>query len=266
MSVATRSTRTDDYVDFCRGVQRLCRIDLEQYKRAQMERRIRTFAAGRGVPALPDYLQVLGRDRAELDAFLDRITINVSQLWRNPEQWDVLARHVLPELAAVGRIRAWSAGCSYGAEAYTLAAVAADAVPEARVDVRGTDIDERIVAQARTGRFSLADARTAPARPLARWFTREGDAYVASPELSRRVRFETGDLLRMRIAPRSLDLILCRNTVIYFNQEVRDDLHRRLAEALRPGGVLIVGATERVAGAPELGLSPTHPFTYRRTS
>ena len=266
MSIATRAVKADDYVEFCRGVQQLCRIDLEQYKRAQMERRIRTFASGRGVPALPDYLEVLKRDRTELDAFLDRITINVSQLWRNPEQWDVLAQHILPELAADGRIRAWSAGCSYGAEAYTLAAVAAEAVPGARFEVKGTDIDERIVAKAKTGRFSMADARTAPAKPLARWFTREGDEYVASPELSRRVRFETGDLLRMRIQPRSLDLILCRNTVIYFNQEVRDDLHRRLAEALRPGGVLIVGATERVSDAPQLGLSPTHPFTYRRTS
>jgi chemotaxis protein methyltransferase CheR len=68
----------------------------------------------------------------------------------------------------------------------------------------------------------------------------------------------------MRIAPRSLDLILCRNTVIYFNQEVRDDLHACLAGALRPGGVLVVGATERVSDAPRLGLTATHPFTYRK--
>jgi chemotaxis protein methyltransferase CheR len=260
-------TATDDYIDFCRGVQALCRIDLEQYKRGQMERRIRTFASGRGVAELPNYLTVLKRDRTELEAFLDRITINVSQLWRNPEQWKVLADNVLPELAAEGgRSRAWSAGCSYGAEAYTLAAVAAGAVPGTRVEVRGTDIDERIVAKAKTGRFSLADARSAPPKELDRWFVREGDEYVAKPELRRSMRFDTGDLLRMRIAPRSLDLILCRNTVIYFNQEVRDDLHQRLVEALRPGGVLIVGATERVADAGQLGLSATHPFTYRKTS
>jgi chemotaxis protein methyltransferase CheR len=264
MTLATTTTATDDYLDFCRGVRALCRIDLAQYKRGQMERRIRTFASGRGVPELADYLKVLRRDRSELDAFLDRITINVSQLWRNPEQWTVLGEHVLPELAAEGRVRAWSAGCSYGAEAYTLAAVAADAVPAARIEVRGTDIDERIIAQARTGRFSLADARSAPARALERWFVREDDEYVARPELRRGLRFDVGDLLRMRISPASYDLILCRNTVIYFNQEVRDDLHRRLADALRPGGVLVVGATERVADAHELGLSATHPFTYRK--
>ena len=263
MTIAT-TPATDDYIDFCRGVQSLCRIDLAQYKRAQMERRIRTFASGRGVEELPAYLTVLRRDRDELEAFLDRITINVSQLWRNPEQWKVLGDHVLPELAAEGRVRVWSAGCSYGAEAYTLAAIAADAIPGTRVEVRGTDIDERIVAQAKTGRFSIADARTAPARELQRWFHRDGDEYVAKPELRRGLRFDVGDLLRMRSRPASFDLILCRNTVIYFNQEVRDDLHRRLAEALRPGGVLIVGATERVADAPALGLAATHPFTYRK--
>jgi chemotaxis protein methyltransferase CheR len=265
MTIPTQNA-IDDYVSFCRGVQALCRIDLEQYKRPQMERRIRTFASGRGVEALPEYLTVLRKDRSELEAFLDRITINVSQLWRNPEQWDVLATNVLPALAAEGRIRAWSAGCSYGAEAYTLAAVAADAIPQARTEVRGTDIDERIIAQAKTGRFTLADARSAPAKQLERWFDRDGDEYVAKPELRRAMRFDTGDLLRMRIAPSSFDLILCRNTVIYFNQEVRDDLHARLADALRPGGVLIVGATERVADARALDLTSTHPFTYRKAS
>jgi chemotaxis protein methyltransferase CheR len=264
MTLATPTAATDDYIAFCRGVRALCRIDLEQYKRGQMERRIRTFAAGRGVTELPAYLALLRRDRAELDAFLGRITINVSQLWRNPEQWKVLGEHVLPELAADGRVRAWSAGCSYGAEAYTLAATAADTIAGTRLEVRGTDIDERIIAQAKTGRFSLADARSAPPRELERWFERDGDEYVARPALRRGVRFDVGDLPRMRVSPRSYDLILCRNTVIYFNQEVRDDLHRRLADALRPGGVLVVGATERVADAPALGLSATHPFTYRK--
>jgi chemotaxis protein methyltransferase CheR len=263
---AARVGATDDFLEFCRGVQSLCRIDLEQYKRAQMERRIRTFAAGRGVPKLPDYLKVLKRDRTELEAFLDRITINVSQLWRNPDQWDVLAKHVLPELAAAGRLRAWSAGCSYGAEAYTLAAVAADAIPGTRIEIRGTDIDERIIAKAKTARFNAADARTAPRKALEKWFVREGGEWVAKPELTRGMRFDTGDLLRMRIAPGSFDLILCRNTVIYFNQEVRDDLHARLVEALRPGGVLVIGATERVSDAPRLGLTATHPFTYRKAA
>jgi chemotaxis protein methyltransferase CheR len=77
-------------------------------------------------------------------------------------------------------------------------------------------------------------------------------------------RFDTGDLLRMRAGAGAYDLILCRNTVIYFSEPVRDELHAKLAQALRPGGILMVGSTERVAGPASMGLAPIRPFTYRK--
>ena len=257
--------KNDDYVDFCEGVRRLCAIDLLQYKRGQMERRIRAFASTRGRAKLPEYLTVLKRDSDELDQFLDRVTINVSQLWRHPEQFTTLERHVLPELAQAGHIRAWSAGCSYGAEAYTLAAVAKSTVPKARVSITGTDIDARMVERARSGRFRAGDARATPPGVMKRWFTElpEG-GWEALPELKAIARFEVGDLLRVRPRPNSYDLIMCRNTVIYFTDDVRNELHGRLAGALRPGGYLIIGATERVSDPKAIGLLPTHPFTYRK--
>lgn len=256
----------DDFPAFCEGLRRLCGLDLSQYKRGQMERRVRTFVERRegGADGLVPYLAVLRRDRSELDRFLDRVTINVSQLWRNPEQWLTLARHVLPELADAGRIRAWSAGCSYGAEAYTLAATCLDVAPGARVDILGTDIDARMVERARAGRFGADDARTAPGATLQRFFTRDGDGWQAGPELQRLVRFETGDLLRDKPRRDAYDLVLCRNVVIYFTEEVRDALHGRLAGALRPGGHLLVGSTERVSDAEAIGLEPVHPFLYRK--
>ena len=256
----------DDYTEFCEGVRRLCSIDLLQYKRGQMERRIRTFAGTRGQAELPAYLRVLRSDRSELDSFLDRVTINVSQLWRHPEQWDVLEGDVLPDLAKAGRIRAWSAGCSYGAEAFTLAAVALSAVPRAKVTITGVDIDERMIEKAREGIFSAADARATPPGVMDRWFTKRPDGrYEAKPALKAITRFEAGDLLRVRPRPGAYDLVMCRNTVIYFNDDVRDALHARLAEALRPGGYLIIGATERVSSPQSIGLTPTHPFTYRKS-
>jgi chemotaxis protein methyltransferase CheR len=263
---ATAAVARDEYVDFCEGVRRLCAIDLLQYKRAQMERRIRTFANTRGRAQLPEYLTVLRSDRGELERFLDRVTINVSQLWRHPEQFTVLERHVLPELAAAGRIRAWSAGCSYGAEAYTLAAVAASAVPAAKVAITGVDIDARMIERAREGRFSAADARATPPGVMERWFTPlPGGGYEAVPSLRAMTRFEVGDLLRAQPRAGAYDLVMCRNTVIYFNDEVRDALHARLVTALRPGGYLVVGATERVTDPQAIGLVPTHPFTYRKS-
>jgi chemotaxis protein methyltransferase CheR len=260
---------TDDYARFCAGIRRVCGIDLEQYKRAQMERRIRTFAERRGEPDLGRYLARLQADATELDAFLDRITINVSQLWRNPEQWDVIAKRILPELSTTGHVRAWSAGCSYGAEAYTLASVMArhaELHGPFRPEIRGTDIDARMVERAREGRFTAADARDAPNAELRRHFVPEkGGGWRASPELRRTARFVVGDLLRGTAPREGFDLVLCRNTVIYFNEDVRDALHARLAAALRPGGYLVIGATERVAQPAALGLRSVQPFTYQKT-
>jgi chemotaxis protein methyltransferase CheR len=225
-----------------------------------MERRIRAWTARRGTEDLAAYAERLAVDAGELDAFLDRVTINVSQLWRHPEQWRALATDILPELAERGRVRAWSAGCSYGAEAYTLAAVCREAIPGTRVDIAGTDLDRRMVDRARAGTFSEEDARGAPPASVARWFP--GGQAVA--ELRRMMRFDVGDLLRMPVPHESYDLVLCRNTVIYFTEAVRDALHRRLVDALKPGGHLVVGTSERVADPRALGLtSPLH-FIYRK--
>jgi chemotaxis protein methyltransferase CheR len=254
----------DEYVAFCEGVRRLCQIDLLQYKRGQMERRIRSFAERRGASRLAEYLSLLGERQDELDDFLDRVTINVSQLWRNPDQWQVLAEHVIPEVAERGHIRAWSAGCSYGAEVYTLAAVCAQRMPGVRLEIHGTDIDPRMVARAREGHFTAEDARSAPITALERFFIRDGDGWNAGAAIRSLCSFETGDLLRMPFPQDAYDLVLCRNTVIYFMDDVRDGLHRRLARALRAGGFLLVGSTERVTGPREIGLAPTRPFVYRK--
>jgi chemotaxis protein methyltransferase CheR len=260
----------DDYEPFCVAVRRLCDIDLLQYKRGQMERRIRSFVAARNVEGLAAYAAMLKDDKAELGKFLDRVTINVSQLWRNPEQWETLEEKILPDLLKTSpthpaTVRCWSAGSSYGAEAYTLAAIARRALPRARISILGTDIDARMVQRARTGVFTGDDARDAPTATLAAHFEMVDGAWHASDELKRLVRFEQGDLLRVSPAPGSYDLVLCRNTVIYFNEDVRDALHGRLADSLRPGGRLVVGATERVSEPAKHGLEPESPFVYRKS-
>jgi len=266
MNTAAALHPGDDYEAFCAGVRRLCGIDLLQYKRAQMERRIRSFATTRGAEDLVAYAALLGREAAELDRFLDRVTINVSQLWRHPDQWETLARHVLPDLATTGRVRAWSAGCSYGAEAYTLAAVCRDVAPDAEVSIVGTDIDRRAIERARRGVFTREDARDAPPTALGAHFDFRDGAWHALPELRDVVRFQVADLLRMATPRGAFDLVICRNTVIYFNEDVRDALHGRLAGALRPGGRLLVGATERVSEPRRHGLEPELPFVYRRAA
>ena len=141
MNLPTRSRRRHQHERprrrrlhrFCGSLRELCGIDLTQYKRPQMERRLRSFFERKGIVRLTDSLAELRRDPAQLDALLDRITINVSQLWRNPEQWALLESDDPPRArAARSRIARWSAGCSYGAEAYTLAAICISQARERR--------------------------------------------------------------------------------------------------------------------------------------
>jgi chemotaxis protein methyltransferase CheR len=255
----------DDYGEFCTFLRSLTGLDLSQYKRPQMERRLRSFYANRGVHSLTDAFDRLRSDPQHLEELLDRITINVSQLWRNPEQWELIQKQLLPDLAERGQIRAWSAGCSYGAEAYTLATLCHVVAPTSRVSIQGTDIDKRVVARARLGMFSEDDARTAPENLLRIGFERIDGGWRAKLNLRAMTRFDAGDLLQMRLRSASYDLILCRNTVIYFAEPIRDELHGRLAEALRPGGFLVIGSTERVSSPTALGLSMQHPFIYRKS-
>ncbi|HTP18826.1 MAG TPA: protein-glutamate O-methyltransferase CheR [Solirubrobacteraceae bacterium] len=255
----------DDYVAFCEGLRKLCGIDLAQYKRPQMERRLRSFFARKGISRLTDSLGRLQADQQLLDDLLDRVTINVSQLWRHPDQWARLEGGLLSELSANGRLRAWSAGCSYGAEAYTLAALCSQAIPGVRVRILGTDIDQRMVARARSGAFTAEDARAAPAEAMERWFEKTATGWQAKQTLRSMTHFEVGDLLKLEPHGSSYELIMCRNTVIYFADQIRDELHSRLARALRPGGVLVIGGTERISDAASLGLATIHPFIYRKS-
>ena len=256
--------KADDFVALCELVRSLCGVDLGQYKRNQMERRVRTWTERRGTPDLAEYGQRLRREPEELEAFLDRVTINVSHLWRHEDQFEVLHTKILPEMAERRRLRIWSAGCSYGAEAYTIAAICREAKVQA--EIVGTDLDKRMVARAREGEFTAEDARTSPKALLTQHFEPLADGgWAARAELKRMVRFENGDLLRMAVPSARYDVVFCRNTVIYFTEQVRDALHERLVKALSPGGYLVVGTSERVADPRGLGLTSPHHFIYRKS-
>ncbi|WP_217915210.1 CheR family methyltransferase [Miltoncostaea marina] len=257
----------DDYVRFCGGVRSLCRVDLEQYRRGQMERRLRAFAGRAGHSDLDGYLDQLRRDVRARAAFLEHMTINVSELFRNPERFDELERVHLPRLVAEagGRgLRVWSAGCSYGAEAYSLAVLLREAAPSARHEIVGTDIDEAVLARAREGRFGAADMRAVTPARRARWFADEpGGGARAAAALRGMARFSRLDLLADPF-PRRQDLIVCRNVVIYFTDDAKARLYERLFDALRPGGVLFVGATERIAEPEAAEWEKDGMFFYRR--
>ena len=255
-----------DYLLFQRRIKEKTGIDLSSYKRPQMERRLRALANSAGAHTFREYLILLERDPDLLDAFRRRITINVSELFRNPDKFDELRDAIIPALALTrDRLRIWSAGCSYGAEAYSLAVILHElfgaGAPAHRI--LATDIDDEMLALARQGHFSDADMKNVGRARRVRFFAPDRGDWRAADPLRQMIDFRRHDLLTEPFA-RDFDLILCRNVVIYFTDEAKARLYRRFRDSLAPAGVLFIGSTEHIFSVRDIGLEPISSFFYRR--
>ncbi len=264
-----------DYAFFKEAIYRKTGIDLNLYKQQQMQRRLYNMVERAGMKTFREYFEFINRDENEFFAFLDRMTINVSELFRNPEKWQELKNYILtPLLAERGSLRIWSAGCSYGAEPYTLAVLLDQISPGRRHILHATDIDRKILAKAKEGYFTSADVKGVEAPLLSKYFLtvdrgKEAvvnptlPAYQVKPEIRSRVLFQQHNLLADRF-DKEYDLICCRNVVIYFTDEAKDRLYQKFVASLKIGGYLFVGGTERILNYTELGLDSPYPFFYRR--
>jgi chemotaxis protein methyltransferase CheR len=252
------------YARLASGLRGLLGIDLDQYRPAQMWRRVGGFVASHGL-ADADALLVACRRQPELLAELrDMLTINVSQFFRDPEAWQRLGRRIGDQLAGDRPFRAWSAGCSVGFEPYSLAMLASELAPASPIRIVASDLDRTALNVGRAGRYDLD--RT-PGLTLARrdrFLVSDGSDWTFRPEVRAMIRFRQHDLLDEPIAVRAFNLVVCRNVVIYFTQEAKMAVHRRLADALRPGGLLFVGTAEAILQPQRLGLVAEEPGIYVR--
>lgn len=253
----------DDYDGFIEKFRAATGIDLNSYKRPQMERRLTTLRNKRGFDRFSDYLAAALRDRTLLDELLDRMTINVSEFFRNRPRWDALQSRI-PALAPNRGLRAWSAACSTGEEPYTLLLLAAGMGRLEGIEAWATDIDERALATAREGVYRDESLAGVPAGLRSRYFRPAGaETSQIVPEIRDRVRFEKQNLLTDAFGV-GWDLIICRNVLIYFTDSAKDLLYRKFAAALRPGGILFIGSTEQVFRPDQYGLRPLEAFFYER--
>lgn len=238
-------------------------LDLTQYKANQIQRRILGMMSTKKATTLEEFWAWIASDQANITWFMDKLAINVSELYRNPEKWVELEQKVIPELLTRSQsLKIWSAGCSYGAEAHTMALLLHTKFPGAH-KVIGSDIDQAALAQAKLGQFSDADMRSVPPDQKRDFFDKRDGHWYASDQIRKYVSFVTKDLLTKNFDT-GFDLIMCRNVVIYFTEDAKDALYVRFYEALKPGGYLFVGSTERVTKSREIGFASVFPFFYQK--
>ncbi len=249
-------------------------ICCDAYKHKCLRRRIAVRMRARGVHTYPDYAAVLRADAAEYDRLLDALTINVTRFYRNPETWRALAHPHLADLwrRRHGEVRVWSAGCASGEEPYTLAVLLAEVARQeggtgtlVRARIDATDVDAESLA--RTDAASYADAafQEMPPELVRRYFTAEVPRRPL-PEIRRLVQVRRHDLLREGPPAAPYDLIVCRNVVIYFDRPTQERLFAQFADALAPGGRLVLGKVETLFGPARdrLVLEDPRERLYRR--
>jgi two-component system CheB/CheR fusion protein len=226
-------------------------FDFTGYKRASLERRIRKRMDAIGIADYSDYLDYLEVHQDEFPALFDTVLINVTGFFRDPPAWEFYANDVVPRLLeSLGPddpIRVWCAGCASGEETYTVAIVLAEAlgIPAylERVKIYATEVDEDALNHARQAAYSPADVEAIPAPLLERYFERGDQRYSFRKDLRRTVIFGRNDLTQDAPISR-IDLLTCRNTLMYFNAEAQARILNRFHFALNPWGYLFLGKSE----------------------
>jgi chemotaxis protein methyltransferase CheR len=199
-----------------------------------------------------------------LDEFLDKITINVSEFFRNRKRWEILEKKILPGLLKENRnLRIWSAACATGEEPYTMALILSKFIPLSRIRIFATDIDEKAIATARLGIYPERSLEEVPDELKKRYFVREGNLYKLSEDIKSTVIFKKHNLLADPYGG-PYDLIICRNVLIYFTDEAKEMIYKKISNALTIGGILFVGSTEQIFNASRYGLAGVDTFFYQK--
>ncbi len=256
-----------DYEYFKKEVLTLTGINLSCYKEAQMKRRIDNLISKHSVEGYDKYVFCLKTDRKMFEEFVNHITINVSEFYRDRDQWKVLEEKAVPELIQrFGRnLKVWSAACSTGDEPYSLVMAMSRHLPLSNIRVYATDVDKQIIGTARKGIYSEKSIAAVPADLRRRYFRQVGNEYVISDEIKSRVEFREHNLLRDAY-PAACHLIVCRNVMIYFTEEVKDQIYRKFYDSLVLGGLLFIGASEQIMNHKDMGYFRKSAFYYQRAT
>lgn len=231
---------------------------LTMNRRWRIETALGSVLRDRGIPTLDELITILvmGREPALANQVVEALLNNETYFFRDRAPFDLLARSALPELAVrraqSRKISIWSAGCSTGQEAYSLAMLfAEDPVRWAgwTIDILGSDVSESAIQRARDGMYTQFEVqRGLGIAQMIRWFEETPDGWRAVEPLRKNIRFQVHNLLEPAPHPREFDIVLCRNVLLYLNAERKAQVFDRMADAMAPDGWLMLGAGETVIG------------------
>ena len=257
-------------------------IQFRDNKKYLLESRVRPRLVARNVPDFAAYVRLLQREDGggEMKHLLNAVTINETSFFRNPSQCDALAKEILPDRIAQRRRegsrtgRLWSAACSTGDEAYTLAILIKERIqpqfPSVQFEILATDIDTDALGRARRGRYRERAVRNVPTAYLHKYFQRSGASYELSAAIREMVAFRSINLTDEAAVRRvgAVDVAMCANVLIYFSDAKKQAVVQSIYRALRPAGYLLVGGSETL-GATRVGLVPKHvsgALVYQRVA
>ncbi len=268
-----------NYKDLITFFKSKTNIDLSLYKEQQMKRRIETFMEQEiGSVDYVIFINTLSKDSTLMKRFKDRITINVTEFYRNMDVWDSLRNKIIPEVSkGKTSIKVWSAGCSTGEEPYSLAILLAEDFPKLKWDILATDLDETVLNRSKRGVYSQFQTSVIKKNLIDKYFEsatsvdiKETDGFFSSDKvlkvsdnLKKNMTFKQHNLLADKF-PQNVDLILCRNVVIYFTEEAKSELYERFNKALRPGGIILIGNTEHIVNFKQKGYEKFENWSFKR--
>lgn len=256
-----------DYEIFKAEFYNLSHIDLNLYKEKQMKRRITSFIDKHGYTTYSAFLEEIKVNKELFNTFINYLTINISEFYRNPNQWEVFEKRIISEIAKnknLSEINIWSSACSTGDEPYTVVMILNKFLPLEKISVLATDIDNEAMLKAKTGIYSSRSMKELPREFQEKHFTKiNEDVYEVSEKIRRCVQFKQLNLLRDPY-PKGMDIIICRNVLIYFTEEAKDKIFMEFSKSLANNGVLFIGSTEQIMNFQKFSVKPIETFFYQK--
>lgn len=255
----------EDYEGFKKKIYAITKIDLNAYKERQMRRRIDTLIGRHNMSSYDEFVNALKTDSKLFEEFVNYLTINVSEFYRNPDQWRLLDEEIIPSLIQKfgKRLTIWSAACSTGDEPYSLVMAFSKHIPINQIKIIATDIDNQVLDKARLGLYNAKSIASVPEEFKSKYFTAVGPSFQISDEIKKQVEFRKHDLLKDEY-PKGCNLIVCRNVVIYFTDEAKDEIYLKFNKSLVSGGVLFIGSTEQISNYKNMGYDRLKSFFYTK--